>query len=74
MRSRISTPRWWMDTEATAAETVPRHRADRLARIRCSMIGFDVEAVAIAVRRALGHALQLGGLTFDVTIRWCCRR
>ena len=56
-----------MDTEATAAEI----GAALTARIDSrpdpvQMIGFDVEAVAIAVRRALGHASSWEDLTFDV--------
>ena len=56
-----------MPTEATAAEL----RAALTARLEArpdpvQMIGFDVEAVAIAVRRALGHATSWDDLTFEV--------
>ncbi|MDN5685827.1 MAG: lipoate--protein ligase family protein [Brachybacterium sp.] len=56
-----------MPTEATAAEL----SAAVTARLETrpdpvEMIGFDAEAVAIATRRALGHASSWEDLTFDV--------
>ncbi|MFC5327542.1 lipoyl protein ligase domain-containing protein [Brachybacterium fresconis] len=56
-----------MSTEATAAEL----SAAVTARLETrpdpvEMIGFDAEAVAIATRRALGHASSWEDLTFDV--------
>jgi len=56
-----------MPTEATAAELGAALTARLEARPEpVSMIGFSVEAVAIAVRRALGHATSWDDLTFDV--------
>lgn len=56
-----------MSTEATAAELAAAI-TDRLeARPDpVEMIGFDAEAIAIATRRALGHASSWEDLTFDV--------
>ncbi|GAA1490329.1 lipoate--protein ligase family protein [Brachybacterium sacelli] len=56
-----------MSTEATAAE-LAASITDRLeARPDpVEMIGFDAEAIAIATRRALGHASSWEDLTFDV--------
>ncbi|MCT2178005.1 lipoate--protein ligase family protein [Brachybacterium muris] len=56
-----------MPVEATAAELGAAITARLDARPEpVQMIGFDAEAVAIAVRRALGHANSWDELTFDV--------
>lgn len=56
-----------MPVEATAAELAAAITARLDARPEpVQMIGFDAEAVAIAVRRALGHASSWDELTFDV--------
>jgi len=56
-----------MSTEATAAELGAALTARLEARADpVQMIGFSVEAVAIAVRRALGHATSWDDLSFDV--------
>ncbi|MFC7373978.1 biotin/lipoate A/B protein ligase family protein [Brachybacterium sp. GCM10030267] len=52
-----------METDASAAELTAALDA-RLDGVE--MIGFSTEAVAIAVRRALGHASSWDDLTFDV--------
>lgn len=56
-----------MPVEATAAELAAAITARLDARPEpVQMIGFDAEAVAIAVRRALGHASSWDELTFEV--------
>lgn len=56
-----------MPIEATAAELAAAITARLDARPEpVQMIGFDAEAVAIAVRRALGHASSWDELTFEV--------
>jgi lipoate-protein ligase A len=56
-----------MPTDATAAELGAAITARLEARPEpVQMIGFDAEAVAIAVRRALGHASSWEDLTFEV--------
>ncbi|MGP9537760.1 lipoate--protein ligase family protein [Brachybacterium sp. AOP43-C2-M15] len=56
-----------MSTEATAAELGAAITARLEARADpVQMIGFGTESVAIAVRRALGHASSWEDLTFDV--------
>lgn len=56
-----------MATEATAAELSAAITARLEARPDpVEMIGFDAEAIAIAARRALGHASSWEDLTFDV--------
>lgn len=56
-----------MPVEATAAELAAAITARLDVRPEpVQMIGFDAEAVAIAVRRALGHASSWDELTFDV--------
>src|SRR5690606_36309071 len=56
-----------MPTEASTAELGAALTARLEARPEpVQMIGFDVEAVAIAVRRALGHASSWDDLTFEV--------
>ena len=56
-----------MATEATAAELASAltTRIESLP-YPVQLIGFDAEAVAIATRRALGHASSWDDLTFDV--------
>ena len=56
-----------MPTSATAAELSAAITARLDARPDpVQMIGFDAEAVAISVRRALGHATSWEDLTFEV--------
>ncbi|MCT1386134.1 lipoate--protein ligase family protein [Brachybacterium sp. p3-SID1565] len=56
-----------MPVEATPAELAAAITARLDARPEpVQMIGFDAEAVAIAVRRALGHASSWDELTFEV--------
>lgn len=56
-----------MPVEATAAELADAITGRLNARPEpVQMIGFDAEAVAIAVRRALGHASSWDELTFEV--------
>lgn len=56
-----------MPVEATAAQLAAAITARLDARPEpVQMIGFDAEAVAIAVRRALGHASSWDELTFEV--------
>lgn len=56
-----------MATEATAAELGAALTARLEARADpVQMIGFSAEAVAIAVRRALGHATSWDDLSFEV--------
>ena len=56
-----------MPTQATAAELSAAVTARLESRSDpVEMIGFDEEAIAIATRRALGHASSWEDLTFDV--------
>ncbi|ATG53279.1 lipoate--protein ligase [Brachybacterium vulturis] len=56
-----------MPTTATSAELAAAITARLAARPDpVQLIGFDEEAVAIATRRALGHATSWSDLTFDV--------
>ena len=56
-----------MPTDATAAELGASITERLEARDEpVQMIGFDAEAIAIAVRRALGHASSWEDLTFEV--------
>src|SRR5699024_9851089 len=63
----LNAPLRGLPVEATAAE-LGAAITERLEAMPepVQMIGFDAEAVAIAVRRALGHASSWDDLTFDV--------